>query len=65
MNSLKKTTWHHQVGSNGSLSSSASLRFQRPQSEINLVSATSREFDLKERLNHNDRKLALHYEAQV
>lgn len=37
----------------------------RPQSDINLVSATSREFDHKQRLNHGDRKLAQHYEAQV
>ena len=35
-----------------------SPHLQRPQSEISLVAVTSREFDLKERLGHYDRKLA-------
>jgi hypothetical protein len=48
LNSFPKTTF----------TGSSSLPLPRPHSEISLVSATNREFDLRDRLNHFDRKQA-------
>jgi hypothetical protein len=45
-------------------STSVSPRFQRPHSEISLVSATNRDFDLRDRLNHIERKLAKQHKLE-
>jgi hypothetical protein len=45
-------------------STSVSPRFPRPHSEISLVSATNRDFDLRDRLSHIDRKLAKQHKLE-